>query len=78
MTGPARFNFLLGGQPYEIVGTVASADVFNALGTRPELGRTFTPDEDLEGKDDVMASSELEHSRRDRRALKTERVISAQ
>ena len=57
MTGPARFNFMLGGQPYEIVGTVASADVFKALGTSPVLGRTFTPDEDLEGKDDVIIVS---------------------
>ena len=58
MTGPARLNFLLGGQPYEIVGTVASADVFNALGTSPVLGRTFTSEEDLEGRDDVIIVSD--------------------
>jgi putative ABC transport system permease protein len=58
MTGPARLNFLLGGQPYELVGTVASADVFNALGTSPVLGRTFTSEEDLEGKDDVIVISD--------------------
>src|SRR6185436_7754829 len=58
MTGPARLNLLLSGQPYEITGTQASADVFNALGTRPALGRTFTPAEDLEGNDDVVIISD--------------------
>ena len=57
MTGPARLNLMLNGQPYEIAGQMASADVFNALGAQPALGRTFTTDEDLQGNDNVIIVS---------------------
>ena len=57
MTGPARFTFMLNGQPYEIPGLFASSDVFFALGTQPLMGRTFTADEDLRGSRDVLIVS---------------------
>jgi putative ABC transport system permease protein len=57
MVGPARLNLLLDGQPYEIAGLLASADVFSALGVQPILGRTFTTLEDLRDNDAVMILS---------------------
>ena len=54
MVGPSRMTVLLNGQPYEFSGLLASADVFRALGVQPVFGRTFTADEDLEGKDAVV------------------------
>jgi putative ABC transport system permease protein len=54
MVGPARLNLLLNGQPYEVSGLQASADVFAALGVQPALGRAYTPNEDLRGNDAVI------------------------
>ena len=54
MVGPSRLNLMLDGRPYEAVGQQASADVFRALGAEPARGRTFTPDEDERGNDDVI------------------------
>ena len=54
MVGPARLTLLLNGQPLEVTGMSASADVFRALGVEAAQGRTFTPDEDLEGNDSVI------------------------
>jgi putative ABC transport system permease protein len=47
MVGPSRQNIVLDGQPQEIAGFFASADALAALGTQPQLGRLYTPDEDL-------------------------------
>jgi putative ABC transport system permease protein len=64
MTGPARINVMLDGQPEEVPGLAASADVFNALGVQPMLGRLYTPEEDVEGRDGViLLSYELWQSR---------------
>jgi putative ABC transport system permease protein len=57
MVGPARLNFILDGQPYEVSGLAASSEVFGALGVQPAMGRTFTADEDLEGNADVLVIS---------------------
>jgi putative ABC transport system permease protein len=57
MTGPARLNFILDGQPYEVSGLAASSEVFAALGVQPALGRTYTAQEDLQGNDDVLVLS---------------------
>jgi putative ABC transport system permease protein len=57
MTGPARMNFILDGHPHEVSGIAASSEVFAALGTQPAIGRTFTPEEDLRGNDDVLIIS---------------------
>lgn len=54
MTGPTRLSFLLNGQPYEVSGLQASAEVFLALGVTPLIGRTFTAQEDLRGSDGVI------------------------
>ena len=52
-----RLNFLLGGQPEEVVGTMASSDLFPALGVAPALGRAYGPSEDLENNDRVIIVS---------------------
>src|SRR5215210_2150585 len=57
MSGPARLNIILDGQPYEVSGGAVSSDVFNALGVRPLLGRTFSAQEDLRGSDEVIVIS---------------------
>jgi putative ABC transport system permease protein len=57
MAGPARLNFVLGGQPEEVVGMFASCDVFPALGVQPALGRAYGSSEDEEGNDRVIIVS---------------------
>src|SRR5262249_25007134 len=52
-----RQNFMLGGQPEEIVGTMASSDVFPALGVTPALGRAYSASEDLQNNDRVIIVS---------------------
>jgi putative ABC transport system permease protein len=48
MVGAARLNVVLDNQPVEVAGFSTSADALLALGTQPQLGRLFTPEEDLE------------------------------
>lgn len=57
MVGASRQNIVINGQPEEILGFRASADTLSALGTQPQLGRLYTPDEDLEGNDRVILIS---------------------
>src|SRR5688572_10343986 len=57
MVGPSRLTMLLNGQPLEITGMTASADVFRALGVEAAQGRTFTAEEDLQGQDSVILLS---------------------
>ena len=57
MVGPARLNVALNGQPEEIAGFYASADALSALGTQPQLGRLYTPEEDVQGNDRVILIS---------------------
>jgi putative ABC transport system permease protein len=52
-----RLNFMLGGQPEEIVGTMASSDLFPVLGVTPALGRAYGPSEDLEHNDRIIIVS---------------------
>jgi putative ABC transport system permease protein len=47
MVGPSRQNIVLNGHPEEVAGFFASSDALAALGTQPQLGRLYTPDEDL-------------------------------
>jgi putative ABC transport system permease protein len=54
MTGPARLNIMLDGQPYEVAGVVTSSEVFQALGAQPLMGRTFAANEDLRDNDAVI------------------------
>lgn len=37
------------GQPERVIGRLATADLWTILGTRPQLGRTFTEEEDKQG-----------------------------
>jgi putative ABC transport system permease protein len=57
MATATRLNFVLGGQPEEVVGTTASSDLFAVLGVAPALGRAYGPSEDLENNDRVIIVS---------------------
>src|SRR5574341_301949 len=54
MVQPSTQNIVLNGQPEEIAGYRASSDALKAFGTEPDLGRIYTPEEDLPGSDQVM------------------------
>jgi putative ABC transport system permease protein len=45
------------GEPVRLTGTSMSAELFSILGTRPELGRTFYPGEDVPGQDNFAILS---------------------
>jgi predicted permease len=51
------FNFIGAGEPELLEGLRASTRFFPALGVAPELGRTFTPDEDSPGNEHVVILS---------------------
>ena len=57
VAGPARLTLVIGGQPEEIQGHVASSDVFAVLGVQPALGRGYTSREDEAGSDQVIVVS---------------------
>jgi len=57
MTAPSRENLMLNGEPEEVAGRFASSDVFIALGVHAARGRTFLPEEDEAGKDQVIILS---------------------
>src|SRR5688500_8240874 len=57
MVGPSRQNIVLDSQPQEIAGFFASADALAAFGTQPQLGRVYTPDEDLASAERVAVIS---------------------
>ncbi|MDQ3118655.1 MAG: ABC transporter permease, partial [Verrucomicrobiota bacterium] len=50
-------NETSGDEPQRLVATLASADLFPALGVSPALGRAFTGEEDLPGTDRVVVLS---------------------
>ncbi len=54
---PRFLNLMGAGEPERLVGARASAELFPLLGVRPALGRTFTPEEDVLGKNDVVVLS---------------------
>ena len=58
MAGPARISVMLGNQPEEIIGRLASSDLFPILGVQPALGRAYGPAEDEEGRDNVIIVSD--------------------
>jgi putative ABC transport system permease protein len=57
MVGPANVAMLVNGQPDNIGGLTVSFDVFRALGVQPALGRAYTAEEDLGGKNAVIVLS---------------------
>jgi putative ABC transport system permease protein len=48
------FNLAGRGEPQRIPAARVSADLFDVLGVKPQLGRAFTPDEDQAGRDGVV------------------------
>src|SRR5580765_3909569 len=57
MVGPANLVLMIDGQPSNVSGLTVSADVFDALGVRPALGRAYTLEEDLGGRSTVIVLS---------------------
>src|SRR3954471_19822526 len=51
------FNLLGRDKPERVIGARVSADLLQALGVRPVLGRLFTNDEDQDGHDQVVILS---------------------
>lgn len=47
------YNLTGMGDPVEVTGMAASSNLFDVLGSRPLLGRTFVEDDGVRGKDDV-------------------------
>lgn len=55
--GGDNFNLKIGGMPEQIEGVRASADFFRLLGVQAQLGRTFLPEEDRPGHENVVVLS---------------------
>jgi predicted permease len=53
----AGFNLTDAGQPLRVNAAAMSASAFPLLGVSPELGRSFTPDEDRDGASHVVVLS---------------------
>lgn len=51
---PIFVDYTSTGEPRQIDGVRASANIFDVLGVPPQLGRTFVPQEDQPGRDDVI------------------------
>ncbi len=58
------FNLAGRGEPERIPAARVSAELFELLGVRPELGRTFTTEEDQEGRDNVVVLGDALWKRR--------------
>ena len=52
-----KFNLSLGDQPERIAGAAVSTSLFELLGVRPVLGRTFSSEEEQPGNDQVALIS---------------------
>ncbi len=57
MVGGIGIAMVINGQPLDISGVTASADVFRALGVQPAIGRAYTAEEDLKGNNGVIVLS---------------------
>lgn len=63
-SGGNGYNLAGDGEPQSVPGVRVSADFFEVLGIKPQLGRTFLPDEQTAGKHQVIVISDsLWHSR---------------
>lgn len=51
---PITLNLTGGGEPELLDGITMSSNTFDVLGVRPQLGRTFLPEEEREGHDHVV------------------------
>jgi predicted permease len=52
-----QFNLTGRGEPVRLDGALVSANFFTVLGVEPELGRTFTPGQDMAGQDGYVVLS---------------------
>ena len=52
--GGDNFNLKIGGMPEQVDGVRVSADFFRLLGVQAQLGRTFLPEEDQPGHENVV------------------------
>ena len=55
--GYAGLSLSTGNDPLPLIGTTVSSDFFSVLRTNAMLGRTFTPDEEQPGRDQVVVIS---------------------
>ena len=55
--GNASVNLTGGGEPEKIPSQIATTNLFNILGVKPILGRTFAPDEGKPGQPGVVVIS---------------------
>src|SRR5215213_4301709 len=62
--GPQDLNLSGGGEPERLSGELVTANVFNILGVEAALGRTFLPDEDQAGHENVVVLSDSLWQRR--------------
>ena len=62
--GPQDVNLSGGGEPERLNGELVTANVFSVLGVEPALGRTFLPDEDQLGRQQVVVLSDAFWHRR--------------
>ncbi len=53
---PSEVNLTGTGDPGRVQGFLVSSDFFAVLGLRPQLGRTFSPDEEREGRPVIVVS----------------------
>ena len=53
----APVTVLGGGEPRQVTGAMVMHGFFGAMGVPPHLGRTFRPDEDAPGRDEVVVLS---------------------
>jgi putative ABC transport system permease protein len=58
-----RFNLTGVAEPESLSGALVTPDFFSVLGIKADQGRTFRPDEDQSGKDDVVVVSQALWSR---------------
>jgi putative ABC transport system permease protein len=62
--GPLDINLTGGGEPERLDGQLVSANVFSILGVAPAIGRTFLPNEDQVGQENVVVLSDALWQRR--------------
>jgi putative ABC transport system permease protein len=55
--GQTGFNFTGRGEPERLTGALTSANLFPSLGVAPSLGRNFLPEEDRDGREQVVILS---------------------
>ena len=54
VAGASSYNIRIGEVPERIPGAVVSANYFRLMGTAPQLGRSFMPEEEQAGRDTVV------------------------